>query len=402
MVNKIKYLLHGIVVSLVMAPWLSNPVYAASATLSLSPTASSVTKGSTITININENSGSEPVNAVSAILNYPTDKLDFVSITSSSAFNIVAANSGGGGSVRIDRGALPAISGSQLVASVRFKAKVSSGVATVSFASGSSVVSSSSNSSILSGTSGGNYTLKAPPVATPPPPAIPKDTTPPQISNIVVSDITTNSATVSWQTSEAATSGVDYGLNNSYGLNVVNAARATDHKIVLNSPLITPNTTYHFIVKSADAAGNLVSSSDKTFTTKGVSLLIKVVDQNSKIVEGAKVTLGGKSGITDKDGQLTLQDLSLGKQSGTVSYKNQTTPISHEITAASPDGKPQNVGFKIKTSSTIPWLFLIIPLVAVFLTLLLAKIIKRPPSGPQTTKTPPTPNIIDPNQKSVI
>src|SRR3989304_6057950 len=150
---------------LTAAGLLPRPAYAASASLFLSPASSSVSQGSIITVSVRKNSGSKPVNAVQANLSYPADKLDYVSISNSSAFSIVAQNSGGGGSVQIARGANPAVTGNQLVASVRFKAKVASGTATVSIAAGSSVVSASSNSNIMTSTGGGSYSLKPPAAA---------------------------------------------------------------------------------------------------------------------------------------------------------------------------------------------------------------------------------------------
>src|SRR5207253_2045322 len=114
-----------------------------------------------------EDSGGEPVNAVQANLSYTASLLDFVSISSSSAFSITSQNSGGGGAVQVGRGALPAVSGRQLVATVRFKAKTSSGSASVAIAGGSAVVSANSNSNIMSGSSGGTYSLKPPSVVAP-------------------------------------------------------------------------------------------------------------------------------------------------------------------------------------------------------------------------------------------
>ena len=134
-------------------------VFANVASLSLSPASGNITQSSALTVSIYVNA-SEPVNAASVILTYPAHLLEFVSIGSSSAFSIVASNSGGGGLVRIDRGALPSVSGKQLLATARFKARANSGNAIISFAGGSSVISAGSNANILSGTTGGIYSLK--------------------------------------------------------------------------------------------------------------------------------------------------------------------------------------------------------------------------------------------------
>src|SRR3989344_5362988 len=132
--NKMKHIIRSLLLGVVLAfPLVSAsvPVLAATANLYLSPASGSVSKGSILTVNIRENSGSEPVNSVQANLSYPANLLDFVSINSSSAWGVVAQNSGGSGSVQIARGALPAVSGDQLVARVRFRGKTDSGTARI-------------------------------------------------------------------------------------------------------------------------------------------------------------------------------------------------------------------------------------------------------------------------------
>src|SRR4051812_22124292 len=206
-------------------PLLSSvPVLAASATVSL-VSAGSVSKGSFITVSIKENSGAEPVNAASATLKYPTDKLSYVSISSSSAFSVAAASSGGGGSVRVDRGSLSAVTGSQTVASVTFKALSDSGTASVTIST-ASVVSANSNSDIVSGTSGTNIGLHAAPVAAAAPPP---DTIPPKITNVQATEIKATSTLINWTTSEPSSSEVNYGPSQSYGLSATDAHPVTDH-----------------------------------------------------------------------------------------------------------------------------------------------------------------------------
>jgi len=91
------------------------------------------------------------------------------------------------------------------------------------------------------------------------------DTTAPVISNISVSAISSNSATVTWNTDESSTSRVKYGTTNSYGASVYNAGLVTSHSVVI--PSLTASTTYHFQVVSVDSYDNSSSSLDATFTT---------------------------------------------------------------------------------------------------------------------------------------
>lgn len=350
-----------------LTPVLYGTAAAAAAVLYISPSTSSVNVGATLTVSIRENSYSEPVNAVQANISYPSNLLQFENIGNSSAFGIVAQNSGGGGSVQIARGALPSVSGDQLVATVQFKALAGSGTAQLSFVGGSSVVSANSNTNIMTSSPGGDYTLATPPptsassshsshTSAPPPP--PKSTTPPSLSGIAVSKVTTGSATITWTTSEAATSEIDYGLATGYGLSAVDGNDVTAHTMVLNSPLIVPGTTYHFIVKATDTNGNTAASTDYHFTTLGAKVVVTVLDAHTnKPLAGATITFDGQTATTDSAGQATLDNLPIGTTIGTVTIDGQQTIETIRVTAVNPNGTPLNVSFKLTAQHTVPqWL----------------------------------------------
>lgn len=92
------------------------------------------------------------------------------------------------------------------------------------------------------------------------------DTSTPVLSVIKAESITSNSAAISWMTSEGATGQVEYGTNTGYGsTTAIDTNLVTDHSISLTG--LSPSTTYHFRVKSQDAAGNLAVSADYTFVT---------------------------------------------------------------------------------------------------------------------------------------
>jgi RHS repeat-associated protein len=92
------------------------------------------------------------------------------------------------------------------------------------------------------------------------------DTTAPVISNVAAGSITTTSATITWTTNENSDSQVEYGPTTAYGKSTtLNPARVTAHSQGLSG--LTPGTLYHYQVKSKDAAGNLATSADFSFTT---------------------------------------------------------------------------------------------------------------------------------------
>jgi len=91
------------------------------------------------------------------------------------------------------------------------------------------------------------------------------DTTPPVISMVSSSGITSTAATITWTTDEPSTSLVEYGLTASYGSDSEDAALVTGHSVILSG--LTPGTTYHYRVKSRDAWDNEGTSGDNTFTT---------------------------------------------------------------------------------------------------------------------------------------
>jgi hypothetical protein len=115
------------------------------------------------------------------------------------------------------------------------------------------------------------------------------DTTKPVISSIVQPTAPDTlgpiSASIGWKTDELSSSQVEYGTTATYGKlepaqpdtdpTVLGTdgkplyAGVIDHSVVLTGLL--PNTTYHYRVKSKDAAGNqAISEEDQTFTTTEV------------------------------------------------------------------------------------------------------------------------------------
>ena len=92
------------------------------------------------------------------------------------------------------------------------------------------------------------------------------DTTPPVISGVAASNVSSSGATISWTTNEGSDSQAEYGATTSYGASTPLAGgMVTSHTVNLSALL--PGTIYHYRVRSRDAAGNLATSNNFSFTT---------------------------------------------------------------------------------------------------------------------------------------
>ncbi len=147
------------------------------------------------------------------------------------------------------------------------------------------------------------------------------DGTAPSISS-VSSTPSNTSVTITWTTDEASSSIVDYGLTNSYGTTTVEAdtiPRVTSHSVTVNNLIAC--TTYNYRVKSNDAASNLATGSNNTFTTTGCVGDAEVLDENQSSIPtatGGSVNLLASSyglslsipaGATDTDAIFQIKKL---------------------------------------------------------------------------------------------
>jgi len=83
---------------------------------------------------------------------------------------------------------------------------------------------------------------------------------------MTASGVTSNSAKVSWTTDEAADGQVEYGTTTAYGqMSALSTTLGTAHASTVTG--LMASTSYHYRVRSRDAAGNLAVSDDSVFTT---------------------------------------------------------------------------------------------------------------------------------------
>jgi len=94
------------------------------------------------------------------------------------------------------------------------------------------------------------------------------DTTPPSISGVGASGLSTSGATINWTTNEASDSQVEYGTSPVYGsASALASSMTTSHSVSISG--LASGIVYHYRVRSRDPAGNLSASGDFTFTTSG-------------------------------------------------------------------------------------------------------------------------------------
>lgn len=134
--------------------------------LTLSPGTETVKEGATFSVTVWVDTAGQSVNAVTSVLEYPTDLLDFQSVDNEgSAFEIVANTNAANGEITIERGQLGGVVGRHKLATVNFVAKVPTGEAKVTFNQEKSAIiktpeaESLTASNILGKVEGATYTL---------------------------------------------------------------------------------------------------------------------------------------------------------------------------------------------------------------------------------------------------
>lgn len=359
---------------LVLAP---RGVYAGGS-LYLSPGARTVSQGSSFYVSVRANTGGAPVNAVQANLSYDASKLDFLGIgAGGSVFGIQAEGSGGGGSVRIGRGTIGSVSGDVLVATVTFRARVSSGSATVSFAGGSEM--DNSGNPIEAGTSGGTYTFSSVAAqsesvqsggggSTTSTTPTANNTPVLKISDLKVTDVSRSQATVVWKTKDPADSLVEYGTGGQFFLSASSVDLVKDHKVTIATGL-TAAQTYNLRVKSKDSAGNIGTSGAIDFITEGFKVKIKLNDGRGKPIPGAQVTLYSEPQVakTDTDGVAEFSNVSSGKHAISIEYKGKRDVQQVDVKEAD---QPQSFDVKVASivvSPKVNWLYVLVPVVTLII-----------------------------------
>ena len=199
---------------------------AGSASISFSSTSSTVKKGSTVSVIVNEDTGAELAYVIQAFVSYDQSKLEFINIdTSSSAFDLPVASSGGSGSVEISRGVSGgnSLTGSNRLAIINFRVLGDSGTTALSLGSGTDMRGDLNIWNGLPST----YTLSLTPAdVVQPAPAVP-----PAVQPVTPTKQKTQSAVITSPTSVVVQPG-DINIPDEIQVPTVNRLSETDGQLV--------------------------------------------------------------------------------------------------------------------------------------------------------------------------
>ncbi|MFH0890438.1 MAG: fibronectin type III domain-containing protein [Candidatus Liptonbacteria bacterium] len=125
------------------------------------------------------------------------------------------------------------------------------------------------------------------------------DTTPPVVSSVSASSITSSSAVITWITNEPATGFVNYGSNSqNWAVTPTDTSYITSHSITLSN--LTGGTLYTYRVYSVDASGNGPQGypPEYTFTTTAANVSTASVPTVTINADGATGTVTRLVGAT--------------------------------------------------------------------------------------------------------
>jgi hypothetical protein len=323
----------------------SSAQAATTSSLSLSPNSQTVTKGSDLVVAVTLHTDGNSINTVQSILSYSSADFSLVSAAAGQKFTSFV-DTPTMGSVSFTSGASTPVTSAQTVATITFLAK-STGTTSMSLAqvcsnkdynlSCSAAYDSKSNANDLASVSNPeSFILKASTSST----STSANSTP-IITDLQVKKVTSTSAVVSWHTNIAATSVVNYGFNTNYGLDTQSAAFVTTHTVTLNSPALTPSTTYYLRAISATSTGASSTSSTQRFITGGFGVNLVIHDNTGKPIGGAKIVLAGQTQTSNGAGVVSFQNVPAGPQAVTIKSGNKTTTDNVNVGKA-PGSKGSN------------------------------------------------------------
>jgi hypothetical protein len=160
----------------------------------------------------------------------------------------------------------------------------------------------------------------------------PADTTPPSVSAVSATADVNGTATVTWTTNEASDSRVDYGTDPAdLGQSVADPTRVTSHSIQITG--LTPGATYHFRVRSEDAAGNASTSPNPPAPPANFRVPENVSAPPGAITLQTGTLAGGSATSLDADDDAYLQVNSTTSGTRTTDWYGSFTGVTNSLSA---------------------------------------------------------------------
>lgn len=302
---------------------------AAAATGSIYLTGGSVQKGSAITLSLRIDPGTS-VNSVQATVNYDPSQLQFDS-SAIGVFSTCTQNSGGGGTVTFSCAMLgSSTSSDSLIANITFTALAGSGSTSLSVTNANAANAGAWTDPSASGASV-SFTSPAP-APTPPPSrtysysstsssnsnaaAAPAEVALPQVSvtlNPIQPEYNTAASVINVTTPVSAY--FVYGTNkNDLNLSTTPVTINSSGKLTFTNQNLIPGTQYYYQLIAQINGQTVYAGKVLSFTTKGLTVSVTVLDKNYKPLAGQNVTLHSTpiNGVTNDKGTVTFNDVTPG------------------------------------------------------------------------------------------
>ena len=192
-------------------------------------------------------------------------------------------------------------------------------------------------------------------------------TTPVTIDPPAAINITANGATITWATTVAASSQVDFGTTSAYGSQTtLNTAMVINHSQPLTA--LKAGQSYHYRVLSTDANNNLATSGDLTFTTSATAdttpptVLITAPASGATVSGTVSVTANASDNVAVASVQFRVDGSNVGSAvtAAPYNYSLNTATLSnasHTLTAVATDTSNNTVtsaGVTVTVNNTVP------------------------------------------------
>ena len=154
------------------------------------------------------------------------------------------------------------------------------------------------------------------------------DNKPPDISDVKHENVTNSTVEITWKTHENSTSIVEYGIDAISEDNESNTSSfVKSHEINLKD--LNSSTTYKYVVKSIDEAGNPSTSDEKSFTTADKDTAKPEVERKDPINNATDVNIGANIKATFSE---EMKESTLNTDSFLLHILSNSSQISGGVT----------------------------------------------------------------------